>query len=158
MLGEEQGANGVFQDSALESVELPSTLRRIECRAFMRCGVLRTVRLPGRLEFLGRSCFAATGLESVELPASLRTVSQASFALCKSLRTAKFGPGLEVLGTDERADDGGAYLGVFEKSALRRVELPPTLRRMQHNAFRDCRDLKGVRFPEGLEVVGGQLL
>ena len=37
---------GVFQESALESVSLPSTLKRIEYRAFMRCGALREIDFP----------------------------------------------------------------------------------------------------------------
>ena len=92
---------GVFQESGLERVRLPSTLRRIEHRAFMFCGGLETVDLPDGLECMEKCCFLKTGLRRVKLPASLRTVAQGVFARCGDLRTATFGEGLEVLGTDE---------------------------------------------------------
>ena len=48
---------GVFMSSALESVELPSTLKRIECCTFSQCKNLKVVELPDRLEYIGRECF-----------------------------------------------------------------------------------------------------
>ena len=39
-------ASGVFADSGLESVRLPSALKRLEVRAFKGCRSLRSVRLP----------------------------------------------------------------------------------------------------------------
>ena len=92
---------GVFQECALRSVRLPSTLTRIEYRTFMDCKELKAVDLPEGLNYIGTSCFYRTGLESVEFPTSLRTLCQAAFAVCKSLRRAEFGEGLAVLGTNE---------------------------------------------------------
>ena len=48
---------GVFEESGLRDVKLPSTLRRIEYSAFAECENLKTVRLPDRLEHLGENCF-----------------------------------------------------------------------------------------------------
>ena len=92
---------GVFQESGLQQVGLPPTLKRVEYRAFMDCERLRAVQLPEGLEYVGKTSFSGAGIESVEFPASLRTVAQASFCMCKNLTTAKFHEGLEVLGTDE---------------------------------------------------------
>ena len=44
---------GVFEGSALESVTLPSTLRRIGYRAFIGCEKLEAVSLPDGLEKIG---------------------------------------------------------------------------------------------------------
>ena len=106
------------------------------------------------LEKIGRFAFYASGLEQLEFPASLRTVSQAAFAKCKSLRTVKFGEGLEVLGTDERPGEGKLWHGVFAESALENVELPSTLKRIEYGAFKDCKNLKTIKFPERLEYIG----
>lgn len=43
----------MFEESALEHVELPSTLRRIECCAFQDCENLKSVDLPETLEYIG---------------------------------------------------------------------------------------------------------
>ena len=67
--------SGVFQDSGLRSVALPSTLKRLEYGVFMKCKNLKTVRFPEGLEYLEKSCFSETGLESVEFPASLRKIA-----------------------------------------------------------------------------------
>ena len=57
--------------------------------------------------------------------------------------------GLEALGTDEHTQPG-----VFEKSGIRRVRLPSTLRKIWCSAFEGCEDLKGIRLPSGLERIG----
>lgn len=66
---------GVFQESAVKGIVLPSTLKRIEYNAFYYCNDLKSVILPEKLEFIGRYCFSQSGLESVELPTSLQIIS-----------------------------------------------------------------------------------
>ena len=44
---------GVFYNSAVENVVLPSTLKRIEYSAFKGCTNLKSVELPSGLERLG---------------------------------------------------------------------------------------------------------
>lgn len=59
-----------------------------------------------------------------------------------------------MLGTDELKPDNELYLGAFEKSGLRDVVFPSTLKRIEYSAFAGCKNLKAVRFPEGLEYLG----
>lgn len=66
---------GVFQECALEEVRLPTTLKRIEYRAFADCEELRQVRLPDGLTTLERFCFSNTGLEEIALPRAIAKVS-----------------------------------------------------------------------------------
>ena len=66
---------GVFEESGVERVALPSTLRRIGYFAFDGCRGLKSIDLPGRLEHIGRRSFFGSGLQSATLPGSLRTVS-----------------------------------------------------------------------------------
>lgn len=73
---------GVFQHSALESVKLPSTLKRIEYNTFVSCANLKAVDFPDGLETIGLGAFRESGLQGVKFPASLRTIEQASFAKC----------------------------------------------------------------------------
>lgn len=61
--------------------------------------------------------------------------------------------GLEVLGTDDYLN-GRELCGVFEGSALERVILPSTLKRIEYDAFWCCKNLKGISFPENLEFIG----
>ena len=49
--------SGVFQESGLKRVKLPSTLKRIEYRAFTACESLKCIDLPESLEYIGERCF-----------------------------------------------------------------------------------------------------
>ena len=59
-----------------------------------------------------------------------------------------------MLGINDRSSDGDTFFGVFEKSALKSVELPETLRRIAPSAFANCESLENARLPEGLEFIG----
>ena len=58
---------GVFQDSALVNVRLPSTLRRIEYYAFQNCRRLKGITLPEKLEHVGQYCFWGSGLRLIRV-------------------------------------------------------------------------------------------
>ena len=143
-----------FSESGLGSVRLPSQLKAIENATFNECKELKEIALPNCLENIDRFAFSETGLENVEFPASLRKIAQGAFARCESLKTVKFNEGLEALGTDEYGNDGRMYFGVFEGSSITSVDLPSTLKRMEYNAFKDCRDLTEIKLPESLEYIG----
>ena len=112
---------GAFEESGLEHVRFPSTLKRIEYNTFMNCHSLKSVDFPEALEHIGMSSFVDTGIESVEFPVSLRAVEQCAFCLCKKLRCVKFEEGLEVLGVDKYPQKGEGfprYYGAFAESAV----------------------------------------
>ena len=62
-LGAKEVVNGrecegeVFLGSALESIRLPSTLKRIEYRTFSCCENLRSIDIPSGVECIGEKCF-----------------------------------------------------------------------------------------------------
>ena len=49
-----------------------------------------------------------------------------------------------MIGTDEYDDDGKMYYGVFQESAVERVELPSTLKRIEYRVFANCKNLKHI--------------
>lgn len=67
---------GVFQESGLRRVRLPSTLKRIGYKAFMCCKNLRHVSLPEKLEYIGKQCFQESAVESVILPNPLKIIEE----------------------------------------------------------------------------------
>ena len=58
----------------MEEVVLPSTLRRIEYSAFLRCANLKHIRLPEELEKIGKYCFAESGIEEIAIPTSVTEI------------------------------------------------------------------------------------
>lgn len=123
--------------------EVGSRLKTIGNGAFYQCSGLTAIDFPEGLERIGMFAFSQSGLESVTFPASLRTISQAAFTKCEHLRTVMFRDGLEVLGTDEFLN-GSPAVGVFKESAVERVELPSTLRRLEHSTFHTCKSLTHI--------------
>lgn len=89
---------GVFEESGLKRVDLPSTLKRIEYSAFKHCYNLQNIRLPDSIEYIGKECFSGSNLEEVIFPKSTKTVAIAAFKNCKRLLRAELNEGLEVLG------------------------------------------------------------
>lgn len=77
---------GVFEQSPVECVKLPSTLRRIEYSAFENCKNLKNIKLPEKLEYIGKRCFSESRLESVILPPALKAIENSTFDECKELK------------------------------------------------------------------------
>lgn len=77
---------GVFQESGLECIKLPSTLRRIEYGAFKSCMGLKKALLPTGLEAIGEDCFWSSGLEEITIPQSVRQIGARAFSYCKQLK------------------------------------------------------------------------
>lgn len=106
---------GVFENSALESITLPSTLRRIEYAAFYGCKGIKFIQLPKCLEAIGVSCFHESGLEEIKLPESVRTVSAFAFQECRQLRRVELNEGLKTLGGKQKVGpkefEGEAFYG-----------------------------------------------
>ena len=115
---------GAFQESGLESVKFPSTLRRIKCNTFLNCEKLKSVSLPEGLEYIGECCFSGTGLESVKFPASLRILDDEAFGSCKNLISVVLPQKLERIGNL-----------CFSESGLKQIHLPSTLREIESSTF-----------------------
>ena len=59
---------GVFENSALTHVQLPSNLRKLEKGTFQNCAKLRSVKLPDGLEIIGEAAFRGAGLWEIKIP------------------------------------------------------------------------------------------
>ena len=89
---------GVFDESAVERVELPSTLKRIEYYAFKKCKDLKSIDLPRKLEYLGKWCFFESGLQSIAIPSATKVLDRYAFYLCANLVSVQLQDGLECIG------------------------------------------------------------
>ena len=73
---------GVFGKSALEYVELPSTLKRIEYYAFQNCRKLKRIVFPDGFEYAGRYCFWGSGLQEARTPSAGIRAAPDAFVDC----------------------------------------------------------------------------
>ena len=94
VLGAKQVTDGkefegeVFAYSAVESVLLPSTLKRVEAGTFRECKYLKSIDLPDNVEYIGSECFCNSGIEQATLPIALRDIGENAFRQCEKLKIA----------------------------------------------------------------------
>ena len=63
----------------IESIILPSTLKRIEEWTFYNCHNLKHVELPNGVEYIGKQCFTLSGIEEITLPSTLKEIGEKVF-------------------------------------------------------------------------------
>ena len=81
-------SDGVFSNSGITSIELPSTLEMIGNYAFYGCTGLTSITLPSSLNIIGEYAFAlCSGLTEVDLSnyASLTSIGDEAFSWCSGL-------------------------------------------------------------------------
>lgn len=74
-----------YKCADLTEITLPSTLKRIEEKAFFRCN-LKALVLPEELELIGKDAFAFNGaIEKVTIPASVKQIDEYAFFSCTAM-------------------------------------------------------------------------
>lgn len=83
----------VFSYTAIESVRLPSTLKRIEAMTFSYCRNLRNVELLNGVEYIGKECFYGSGITEIMFPAMLKEIDDDAFYHCHDCKVVWVGEG-----------------------------------------------------------------
>lgn len=102
MLGSDasnESDTGVFEESALEAVKLPQTLKRIQQRAFTNCKCLKNIILPKYLKEIDRRAFAGAGLVAFTANRYLRTIGEMAFLDCRWLLSVHLNKRLRNIGS-----------------------------------------------------------
>ena len=168
----------------VRTLSLPSTLEVIGDYAFAMSYGLMSVELPSSLRYVGDyafdGCFIGedykTSLEpqgSVHIPASVDSIGANSFYVkhitvdpankhydsrdnCDGVvRTADNTLVLMAAAFDEiPASVEGIGRNLFRGSKMRQISLPAGLKRIEDDAFIECKNLQSIELPEGLQSVG----
>ena len=80
-----------FHYSGIESIRLPSTLKRLETNTFENCKNLKRIEIPNGVEYIGKECFEGSGIEEITLPSTLKEIGEDTFDCCFDLRTVWVG-------------------------------------------------------------------
>ncbi len=76
---------------ALESINLPSSLKTIGERAFSSCFALESINLPSSVTSIGANAFSScSALESINLPSSVTSIGANAFSNCYVLTSITF--------------------------------------------------------------------
>ncbi|MBQ4198811.1 MAG: leucine-rich repeat protein, partial [Kiritimatiellae bacterium] len=153
----------------LESVEIPEGVRSVGEGAFALCGRLSNIVLPSSLEYIGRMAFGATVINGIDLK-NVHLLDDCAFGW----RSSNFST-VKVNSDNPRfyVKDGVLYDGIrravvfcpparetyvfpdgieeiydcaFERSSLRQVVVPATIKHVGQYAFNGCPYLESVKF------------
>ena len=138
------GGNAFSECPTLQSVSMPTSLKKIGKMSFKNCEALKTVDLPYELRSIGESAFEnCTSLGNIEIPATVEAINRYSFSGCSSLTFDKLPEALKVIG--ERAFSGCGL--------LKSIVIPASVESISYDAFSACIGLKTVEFGSGLKEV-----
>ena len=142
---------GVFTNSGITSIELPSTLTSIGRFAFLNCssltGGLNLGECTSLISIGSAAFYGCSGFTGLTLPEGLTSIWDLAFYNCSGLK------GELNLGecTDLMSIGGSAFYGC---SGFTDLILPEGLKSIGDMAFYGCSNLTNITLPEGLTSMG----
>ncbi len=166
---------GVFKNcESLESAGFAGGIPNVPASLFENCGELKSAAIRDGAGSIGSYAFFNCGkLERLTVPASVTEVSESAFQGCAALTDAgptgggfdyEFGwkeeipanafrhTGIRKIDIPDSVTSIGR--GAFAASGLTGVPLPPSLKLIEKETFRECEALTEVTIPEGVESIG----
>ncbi|MGC7169753.1 leucine-rich repeat protein [Metamycoplasma hominis] len=144
--------NGAFSNSVIQSVTIPSSIKKIGDYAFEYSQNLKDVVLNEGLEEIGQYAFFGSSLTSVVIPNSTKKIGGAAFDYWNpfiNIKNANFEIRHNFL-IDKRDRKILAYL---DRNATK-VVIPTWIKKIGDVAFNRCENIKEVILNEGLEKIG----
>jgi len=149
-------------NNRVRSFVLPSTLKRIGAASMRDMRQLESINLPEGLEFIGNQSFGGLGVSSLTIPSTVTTIEGLAFSYMLSLEVLNFNASSNVnFGLNHRQHfahnpklttvnivEGITVLpeGFLEGAAISAITIPASVTRMGRSVFRNCANLKTVRF------------
>ena len=137
-----------FQDSDVNSVRLPDSIKEIREGAFMDCYDLRMINLPDGITFIGASAFEnCSDLKMLTMPASLERIEKRTFCYCYDLRDVEIGENVKKI-SDE---------AFMDCTSLHSIVIPQRVSDIGEKAFNGCDELAGSYRGRNKDTRGGFL-
>lgn len=126
----------------LQSVALPSTVKKIGDDAFSYCYELQTISMPGVVS-IGKYAFKnCNALTEIVLPEPLKYIRNEAFSQCDNLQKVTCGNNLLSIGE----------FAFTQCPELVTIELPESLREMQKGAFQQS-GIHHIKIPNKIKVI-----
>ena len=132
--------------SNLQSITLPSSLKKIDERAFSQCTQLKSIVFPDSLQSIGDEAFYhCSSLKKINIPKSLSSISDTAFKRCTSLEKITVSSENKYFTTKRGALCNKAltelYLYPANNSALS-YGTPNSVKYIGNYAFMDAKNLR----------------
>lgn len=136
------------------------TVTEIGNRAFC-IRTINSITLPSSLKKIGDDSFGSVGgITSLTIPASVEEIGQSCFVFCFELKTLKVEEGNKHFCMEQgmlmSADKSRVLCltGAYDKEETISITLPSTVKTIDNYAMGGCQALKSLTLPEGLEKIG----
>ncbi|MBQ0047919.1 MAG: leucine-rich repeat protein [Prevotellaceae bacterium] len=130
--------------SGLEALVLPPSVESMGKNAVLYCRLLATINLPDGITSMGDSCVRnCDRLRSVRLPEGMEEVPPYFLSGCSRVHSLYLPEHLKVIRRDGLAGTG-----------LDSISLPEGLKSIERGAFWACLNLKKVRIPASVNMMG----
>ncbi len=128
----------------LESITIPSGVRRIGENAFRECTSLKSIIIPGSVTTIGeyafRDCYS---LASVDIPHGVTEIGVAAFMNCEGLTSVTLPESLtKIVG-----------LLFDDCKNLTSVSIPKSIKVIEEMAFGNCQKLPSLSIPDSVEDI-----
>ncbi|MGM9734406.1 MAG: leucine-rich repeat domain-containing protein, partial [Prevotella sp.] len=123
---------------------------------------INSITLPSSLKKIGDEAFGLTrGITSLTIPASVEEIGKTCFVFCYELKSIIVEEGNQHFCIEQgmlmTADKSRVLCltGAYDEEETINIALPSTVRTIDDYAMCGCRALKSLTLPEGLEKIGG---
>ena len=129
-----------FADSSIETIAIPSSVKKLGCGIFSGCKFLSSVQLDCLIERLPDSFFAFSSLTSFDVPECIKVIGVCAFYSCKNLQTINLNKGLKTI--ENRAFNGCTNLVS--------LNIPESIVKIGDDSrycfkcFKECKNLKEI--------------
>ncbi len=137
-------ADGAFENSQINKINLPAGLKKIGDNAFRNSEII-SIDVPAGVTEIGEGAFAHTNIKKFVMPSGVTKISASAFAECKLLREFIFNDVVTEI-------DDGAFSGC---SKLYEMIIPSGVTRIGENAFLGAERLAVIYIPKTVESIGG---
>lgn len=147
-----------FNNSTVESVVIPKSVKAIEKEGFRLCRNLKTIEISEGVEKIGSLAFAnCSKLTEISIPKSVTFIDSYSFGACLSLKRINVSAdNAKYCDLDGVLMDKGKTR-IMQYPSARSVgsaySIPETVNRIDEGAFGDCR-LTRIVCPDALTEIG----
>lgn len=146
----------------LVSIDIPSSVKKIDNNAFERCTRLKKLEIPESVEFIGINAFQdCTGLNEIRVSPKNKVYESRERGLMskncnaiidKTTNTLLYGCQTTIIPSSVTTIEGGAF---WNCKGLTSIEIPDSVKEIRDDAFYGCEGLNKVEIQGDLLRVGG---
>ena len=138
-------ADKALNNTRLEVISIPNSVKWMGGEAFASCRRLRNVSIGNGVDAIGNSAFSGCeSLQSITIPNSIATIGSNAFRGCKSLFVVDIPNSVTAIGD-------GAFYGC---EILYSVRIGNSVTVIGSHAFDFCGNLESVSFGNSVETIG----